>query len=293
MDVPLTALVDGEEVAWTERRWVVRSVAYANAQEEALERRLSQATEQLRQLAVRKQGKKRLSQEQLRQVAQDVLRERGVEGLLSVRVDSVVTKKEVRTYKDRPARVQEQQMLELQVQRDEEEIAKKKREMGWQVYATNALMLALSAVVCAYRGQYRVEDLWSRLKGKSLKLTPLYLQDETRIAGLVYLLSIALRVFTLVEWLVREGMRQQSEPLRGLYPGQAGRKTDRPSAELILAVFATISVSIVSVNGQVHALLCELTPLQRRLLELLDLPLDLYETVLLGFPQSTLHTSEP
>jgi len=85
------------------------------------------------------------------------------------------------------------------VHRDETLIEDKKREMGWQVYGTNALEMALPQVVWAYRGQYRIEDDWSRLKGRSLGLTPLYLQDDERIQGLVYLLSLALRVLSLVE----------------------------------------------------------------------------------------------
>src|SRR6202163_4385632 len=39
VDVPLTARVGDKEVRWTERRWLVRSQAYARAQEAALERR--------------------------------------------------------------------------------------------------------------------------------------------------------------------------------------------------------------------------------------------------------------
>jgi len=51
----------------------------------------------------------------------------------------------------------------VEVVRKEEVIAQKKREMGWQVYATNHPGLLLSQTVSAYRGQYRIEDGWSRL----------------------------------------------------------------------------------------------------------------------------------
>src|SRR4051812_43322516 len=97
--------------------------------------------------------------------------------------------------------------------------------MGWQVYGTNALTLLLPQAVWAYRGQYRIEDDWSRLKGRPLGLTPMYLRDERRMQGLVYLLSLALRMLTLLEWLVRERLREEGATLRGVYAGQAGRKT--------------------------------------------------------------------
>ena len=41
VEVALTAAVGEQQVRWTERRWLVRSQAYAQAQEAALERRLA------------------------------------------------------------------------------------------------------------------------------------------------------------------------------------------------------------------------------------------------------------
>jgi len=165
--------------------------------------------------------------------------------------------------------------------------------MGWQVYATSDLRLGLAQVVWAYRGQYRVEDDWSRLKGRPLGLTPLYLQDEQRIQGLVYLLSLALRLLTLLEWVVRERLRQEGTKLQGVYAGQPGRKTTRPSAELLLRVMKTISVSVVEANGQTHALLAPLTEVQKRLLELWGLPPDLYDRLIDAWPTVPTSTSGP
>jgi len=78
------------------------------------------------------------------------------------------------------------------------------------------------------RGQYRIEDDWSRLKGRPLGLTPLYLQDEVRIQGLVHLLSLALRALTLVEWVCAMSPGGRSK-MEGIYAGQPGRKTARPA----------------------------------------------------------------
>ena len=293
VDVRLKADVEGKKVEWTERRWLVRSQAYARSGEEALERRLGQAQEALRELPVRRQGKKQLSHLELRQAAETLVREKGVEGLLTYQVRKVKTKKEVRGYKGQPGRVQTEVSFEVEVKRDEKAIAQRKGEMGWQVYGTNASKMGLEQVVWAYRGQYRIEDGYSRLKGEPLNLTPLYLQDETRIQGLVYLLSIALRVLTLLEWVVRENVKKQGETLRGLYPGQAGRKTDSPSAELLLRAFGTLSISVVRVKGQIHVLFSGSSPLQLRLLKLLDMPPELYDSLVAHFPESFPDTSEP
>jgi transposase len=177
----------------------------------------------------------------------------------------------------------------LEVWRDEGAIDQAKREMGWQVYATNQLALALAAVVWAYRGQYRVEDDWSRLKGRPLALVPLYLSSERRMQGLGLLLSIALRVLTLLEWVVRRKLLEGQEKLKGLDPGQPGRQTDRPSAELLLRAFRGINLVVEQLAGQVVRLLTPLNALQQRLLVLLDLPGDLYARLEIHFAEPPPH----
>ena len=98
-------------------------------------------------------------------------------------------------------------------------------------------------------------------------------------------MSLALRVLTLVEWVARERLRQERAKLQGVYAGQPGRKTGRPSAELLLGVLKTIRISVVEVQGRVHALLSPLTEVQQRLLELWELPPDLYENAAGKFPE--------
>ena len=102
-----------------------------------------------------------------------------------------------------------------------------------------------------------------------------------------------MRLLTLLEWVVRERLRQEGAKLQGIYAGQPGRKTARPSAELLLATMQAISVSVVEVNGQLHALLSPLTEVQKRLLDLWGMPPDLYEKVASRFPIPPPNTSEP
>lgn len=293
VDVELTALVGDKQVRWAERRFVVRSLAYARAQQAALERRLQKASKALAELVVRKQGKKQLFHAELMAAAGAIVKREGVEGLLSYTAQAMMTTRQVRAYRDRPARQETDVFFEIDVRREEALIEAKKREMGWQVYATNALVMTLARVVWAYRGQYRIEDDWSRLKGRPLGLVPMYLTDEQRMQGLVYLLSLALRLLSLLEWVARQQLRKDGAKLQGIYAGQPGRKTDRPSAELLLGAMKTISISVVEAHGQLHALLSPLTEVQKRLLELWDLLPDLYEKLACAFPRPPTNTSEP
>ena len=111
------------------------------------------------------------------------------------------------------------------------------------------------------------------------------MQYESRIEGLVLLLSLALRVLSLVEWTVRQQLQEKEQTLRGLYAGQAGRQATRPSAELLLRAFKGISLVVVEVAGQRTLLVPPLTSLQKQLLELWALPADLYHRLSLHFPK--------
>jgi transposase len=285
LDVPLQAEVNGQQIAWTERRWLVRSLAYAQGQHKQLERRLQKAEEQLAQLNERKQGRKRLTGRELAVAAEDIVNKQRVQSMLNREVRTSTHQRKVRGYGDRPERVEKEQEHRLEVSRRDAEITQAKREMGWRVYGTNQKALNLAGVVWGYRGQNRLEDNWSRLKGQPLGLTPMYLQHENRILGLVLLLSLALRLLSVLEWTVRKKLHENKETLKGLYAGQAGRQAKRPSAELLLKAFKGVSLAIVEMAGQQAAHVTPLTALQKKLLELWELPPDLYHRLTLHFPE--------
>lgn len=284
-DVRLVAEVNGRPIAWTERRWLVRSLAFAAGQHKQLERRLHQAEEELAGLNERKQGKKRHGAAQLQAAAEAIVQQQRVQGLLHVHVRTSTQTRKVRRYGDRPARVEKELEHRVEVSRCPEALAQAKREMGWRVYATNQVGLNLAGVVWGYRGQNRLEDNWSRLKGQPLGLTPMYLQSESRIVGLVLLLSLGLRLLSVLEWAMRKKLHESKQTLKGLYAGQPGRQAKRPSAELLLKAFKGISLAVVKVAGQMSAHVTPLTALQQKLVELWELPPDLYQRLSLHFPK--------
>ena len=285
-DEVVQASVDGRLVRWTERRFMVRSVGFAQAQQRKLDERLHQASEQIGRIKQRQHGRKPLDAVGMKEAAEAIIKQQRVEGLLEAQVVTTLTQRSVRRYKDRPAQVVQEEEHRTQVRRQEGAMGRAKAEMGWQVYAANQPGLDVEKVVWAYRGQYRIEEGWSRLKGRPLSLTPMYLQKESRMVGLVLLLSVVVRLLSLVEHQVRQKLAEQGEALKGTYPGQAGRRCSRPSAELLLSVFEGISLSVVEVAGRPSRHITPLTTLQQRLLVLWDLPSDLFQRL-------TLHFAEP
>lgn len=278
-DVPAEAGAEGGKHAWTERRWLVRSDAFAEAQKAALGKRLEKAERELARLARRRQGKKRLDAAALRAAADEAIRSNRVEGLVLAEVETLRTERRVRGYRGVPGRVEAEEGCLLRVRRDGEAVARAEREMGWQVYATNREGWGLEEVVRAYRGQYRIEEGWSRLKGKPLSLEPMHLSNEGRMAGLVLLLALAVRALALLQWQARENLAKAEKELRGLYSGQPGRKTGTPSAELLLGAFKGICLAEVEAGGRASFHMTPLSRLQARLLELWQLPADLYHRI--------------
>src|SRR5918993_175944 len=119
LEVALTATAGEKEVRWVERRWLVRSLAYAQAQQTALEQRLARATEALLELPTRKQGKRQLFHAELMQAAEAIVQHEGVEGLLSYPALARMTTRQVRAYRGRPARQEREGFFEIEVQPDE------------------------------------------------------------------------------------------------------------------------------------------------------------------------------
>ena len=148
-------------------------------------------------------------------------------------------------------------------------------------------------MILAYRGQYVIERCFGRFKGKPLSLTPLFLQTDSRIEGLIRLLSLAVRLLILVEFVVRRQLAKAHGKVAGLYPGQPTRATASPTAELLLRAFQGISLTVVEIAGQVRALLSPLSALQHRLLALLGLSADIYVRLVQHFVKPALNLSEP
>jgi transposase len=277
-----TAVVNGQEVRWNERRLFIRSLLQAEAAATALRKRLEHAEEALQALNERKQGKRRLPDEAaLREAIAAVLKRHQVEGLLTVHITEQVQTRQLRKYGNRAAATRLERTFLVSVQRNEAAIAQAVRLLGWRVYATNAPQdrLSLEQAVLAYRAEYLVERNFGRLKGKPLSLTPMYLQDDQRATGLTRLLSIGLRVLTLIEHVARKKLQQTGEKLSGLYAGNPKRATERPTTEALLRAFEGIFLSFVQIDGRSYRHITPLSELQRKILDLLDIPVSIYSSL--------------
>lgn len=119
-------------------------------------------------------------------------------------------------------------------------------------------------VLCVYKDQWVVEQRHRDAK-QTLKVRPVFLHNDDRIDALVAVVGIALLIFGLAETDLRHRLAPATD-LPGLLPeGRAAKPTGRN----ILAAFDNLALTYTD-NGPV---LDRLTPTQRTILALLDIPL--------------------
>ena len=120
-------------------------------------------------------------------------------------------------------------------------------------------------VLRTYKEQSNVEKRIGHIKGP-LAVAPAFLENPKRIAGLMAVVVWALLIMALLERQVRRGLK--GKPLFGLYP--ENRPCQAPSGPTILKCFSSLCVVLFREGKRCRRQLTQLTAMQRRLLELLD-----------------------
>jgi transposase len=99
----------------------------------------------------------------------------------------------------------------------------------------------------------------------------LVVKRDDQVAGLTYLLSIAVRLLTLLEFVVRGQLQHNQEQLVGLIENNPKKGIDNPTTERLLKVFDDVTLTIVHLPGEIVRHVTPLTTLQTRISELLGL----------------------
>jgi transposase len=283
-----TATVEGESVTWTERVLIVRSLAWAKRREAQLEEHLRAAEHELETLTPEPgPGRRQIRDEATLRAAIDrVLAEHGVDGLLTVEWKR--EEKKVTRYKgpgrpgpNRPTYTETiVRYLITDVRPNKAAIAARRHRLGWRVYATSIPLhkLTLAETVLHYRGGWCLERDFHLVKDLPLGLSPLFVWKDDQIKGMVRLLTLALRLLTLIKTQVRRGLAEEQATLTGLYKGQPSRATDRPTGKRILKAFARAKITLtrVELDTAIEWHVTPLSPLHKQILRYLRLPISLY-----------------
>ncbi|MBO0347774.1 hypothetical protein J0895_01345 [Phormidium pseudopriestleyi FRX01] len=212
--VSQTTSLEGRKVTWNERQLVIRSINMATAAQKSLKERLLQAQIQVTELTQARQGKKRLTSLNDYQLeTARIIEKYQVEGLLKTEHDVIKKSLQKRGCRGKRSQIIKEELVIIKVTVDEITLEKKLSQVGWRVYSTNSPeeKLDLTQGVMADRDEYLIEGGLARLKGTPLSLTPMYLQRKDQIVGLIRLLSIGLRLLTLLEFDMRRSLSENNE----------------------------------------------------------------------------------
>jgi transposase len=149
---------------------------------------------------------------------------------------------------------------------------------GWRAYATNVPneQLSLETAVLTYRDEWLIERGFHRLKGAPLSLDPMYVKRDDQATGLINLLSLAVRILTLIEFVVRRALKQQNTTLIGLHKENPKKENSNPTTERLLQVFSNIFLTTIYLSDRTIRHITPLSDLQTKILSLLDLSPDIY-----------------
>jgi transposase len=260
---------EGYPVCWQEHVFLVHSLTHEQQQQQGLEQRLKTAEKKLLKLTPPVgRGRKQITTEaELVQKATAILKAQHVDGLLTY---EFVFEPQTKTHQ---ARYQI-----IQVNRQEAAIEQSQQTFGWRMYVSNTLAgrLSFEEAVLTYRNEWILEHGFHRFKGKSLGAHPVFVKRDDQVKGLLHLLSLGLRLLTLIEYVVHRQLGQTHDSLQGLYPEHPQKSTTRPSTERLLKAFENITLTFIEMDGQLHRHLTPLTPLQEKILQLLGFSPQIY-----------------
>ena len=252
---------------WLERMVLVLSVPYAASKVAALEQRLDKSGKELLERFIPRKS---------RQVWKA-----GKEADARAFVDRVLDRHRVKHLMDVEiiAPLEAGAPLGIRLNLKHDAIKAEKDLMGWRLYITNTRVEKLPAadLLLCYREEYKIEQQFHKLLTKTTALLPIYLKDQVRIVALLRLLFLALQFVALIQHQARKQLKEKNRALQNLVPGNASRKVEQPTTEIMLRRFKAVSVVWVQVPEQpMKTVITRLEEIHHDILWLLDCPDDVY-----------------
>lgn len=278
-----------EGQSWEERVLVVQSKAFAQQQRKGLQERLDKAEAALLALTPPVgRGKRQITKEaDLLSRAEAVLKTYRVTGLLTYTYERECEKREKLVGRGRSGPNREREIVEhvryqvTGVQSVPGAIQEEKARAGWRAYATNVpqTRLTLEQAVLQYRNEYRIERDFGRFKADRLAIAPMFVRREDQVVGLPRLLSLGVRLLTLIEHVARRTLQQQQSTIAGLFLDSPRKTTKIPTAERLLRAFIHIKLIIVYLQDTIVYQVEGFSTVQQRVLEVVGLSPDIYTSL--------------
>jgi transposase len=209
-----------------------------------------------------------------------IVESRGVRGLMTITIEERVEETFHQEGRGRPSektRYLKEVITRFGLKCEIDHTALAREHLGDGVFPliTNDRTLSERELLLAYKGQAVIEKRFAQLK-TDFAVAPVYLKEVSRIQALLCLYFFVLLVESLLERELRQAMvRSGVESLR-LYP--EGRACRYPTVRRLIEVFEDVQRHRLRMGTEPEVVFTtKLSPLQRKVLRLLDIPQSVYD----------------
>lgn len=263
---------DGFRLVW------VRSSRKADDDRRVREERLEQGEVAVAELAPKLNRGRLKTRGAIRHAVQTLLRQHGVEPLLTVTLQRYqeVTLRRLRRGRPRaadPVARVVRPRWKLHVARNQDALAGDARTDGVFPIVTNLARTAKKDLIRIYKYQPYVEKRFAHYK-TDLEVAPVYLKKPKRAAALLHAYFVALMIDALIERRLRTAMAAAGLSELPLLP--EGRGTKTPTTPRILETFSAITWHEFERGEDLVTFPVQLTALQQELLRLLGVGKEIY-----------------
>ena len=266
---------EGFRIVW------VWSSQKADQDKKAREATVEKAVQGIEELQTRLQGKRcRLhTEEEVTEDAEKIIKDAGAYGWLGYDIygDVEVTYHQAKRGRPGPkTRYVRKEKIRFRVEwrTCDDRIRRDALSDGMFPLMTNCDEIPLKDLLDKYRYQPKLEKRHEQLKSVN-NVAPVFLKSVARIEALLFIYFLALLVQALIERQIRRGMEAAGMKSLPIYP--EGRQCKAPTSTRVLALFENLQCHHLLEDGvPVKTFNPQLTELQRRVLELADVPLGVY-----------------
>jgi len=271
---------DNKDRPHTLRKLIIHSLRLAHLNAKTRERRLEKADNALNALRQRLNKYKLTTRGAIEAAKNKVLSDCKVKGLMDATIEERV---EILRKKVGPGRpgpnskyvTEEKVIYDFKVHRYQQKIEEKALLDGIFLMVSNLDKQQWSAsdLLSLYKRQYKVERVFSVLKGP-LAVSPMLLEKPERICAIMFIMTLTLQLYTLIQRDAARELLKRNSPLEGLMPNRI--KTWRPRTNELLSAFDNISL-VENVQGKTSSEhMTSLSPLQLEILQILKVPVRKY-----------------
>lgn len=276
----ITELRDDRNRVHTIRRLIVRSASLGRKHANTRERHLHQAQTERKELRGKLNKRKLKTRQAIETAVKKILSHRKVGGLLDVPIHEhrEVVSKQVGRGRPGPNTTYVDEELvsdDVSIMRNQEKIHKKAMLDGFFILVTNhdAREWPASRVLALYKRQYKVERVFHVLKGP-LAVSPMLLEKPERICAMLFIMTLTLQLYTLIQRQAAQELEHRNRPLSGLMPNKI--QTWRPQTDELLAAFENIDVVAGYHDGMLMTGMTTLNETQVDILQILGVSLEKY-----------------